>query len=486
MNKRQRLMLVLLPALLGGLGFFAYLRLDGATVPDLSAVAAAAEVAEREADGEGGEATDTTEVAGTDTPVPPGVDGGPPVDAGAPVELTQLRVVGLGADSLAPGILANGGREGGPESRFTAAGLSATFRASDDASAVERALALGGDAEDGAHLIVLPLPTFVASYERLKALDPRIVGVAAWSSGRDAFYGPSRDSLAERRRGNVRLCGPRSGPATFLSLYLLELSGTGLDAITVAENNCVSEYLSVDRGGSTEGNASRLVATTADASTLIPWVFVAPEAMVEGEAERGVLARWMKVWFEGVSTLRSDVPGGARTIAGETSADPVSLLQRLGQVEIADLAQNAAAFGLSGRDSVTIGSLFGETWRVWRTTGVLATPAPESVPLDTRVVAAAVRASSARPEAPSRSAPSFDTHVLLSHRLSAEERADVVHRIGWLAGLFPRSGIELRSSQNEGRRNAIVQEARARFGLSEERVRARRGRQDTLVVYAVQ
>lgn len=477
MKKREKAMVVILAGLLGTTGVFLGLRLS-ANEGALDRILAEDEA--DEASGEEAEDADSDPVATTDESSAAPDGGGATPDAPAEEEPTTLRVVGLGSDSLAPGILANRGRSPGEESRFSALGLHAHFRGTDDVTVVEHALALGGDDEQGAHLIVLPLPTFVAGYERLRALEPRIVGVAAWSAGRDALYAPERDVLVQRRRGEVTVCGSASSPAAFFALYLMELAGYALDDTRVGTCQGTQQWAAVDRTG--EAPSSRLVATTADASTLIPWVMVVPEAML-ADTEDTTLARFLEGWFAGVSDLRADVPAAARAVA--EGGSPVQLLQRLGQIEIADLAQNAEAFGLSGRGAVTVGALFEETWRVWRATGVLATPAPTSPPLDVRVVAAAVRVAPARPEPPSRAAASFETEPLLSLRTQGLERADLIHRTGWIAGLFPRAGIELRQSLDERRRNALVDEVRSRFGLSEDRVRAVRSRRGELRVYSV-
>ena len=101
------------------------------------------------------------------------------VDAGqrrkAPRAMNRpLRVTALGWDLLAPGVSGNGGTlEGCAESEFAAVGLEVHLAASDGIASLEGRLARGGADPDGADLAILPLPVYVAMYERLHALESR-------------------------------------------------------------------------------------------------------------------------------------------------------------------------------------------------------------------------------------------------------------------------------------------------------------------------
>jgi hypothetical protein len=100
------------------------------------------------------------------------------------------------------------------------------------------------------------------------------------------------------------------------------------------------------------------------------------------------------VWLDGTKKLASDSPTAARQIAAAPGApEPIALLKRLGQTGNASLTDNARVAGLSGRGAVTLDSLFARTWRIWRASGLLATPAPEVAPINTSVIAALVRSN---------------------------------------------------------------------------------------------
>lgn len=486
MKKRQWFVFVVLAGLLGTLGFFGYERLGG-SLPDAGDVDvgddAVVVAAEHEDENDGSDDGDGH------APESANDDSVKTNDSALEEEPTTIRVVGLGAESIAPGIIAGGGLTSTDASEFAEVSLDVRLRKVSEVSAAERALSLGGDAEDGAHLLVLPLPSFVASYERLRALDPRIIAVAGWSQGRDALYGPASDSLMQSRRSRrsspVALCADLGTPESFFALYLLELSGTAVRDVNIQER-CGSGFRAHDRSASTgnDTGSGRLIATSADASTLVPWVIIAPGSLFEAEEAREMLKGWLHGWFEGVREIREHAAESARMIATATNSDPVRILQHLGQIQVADLAQNVQAFGLSGRGALSMTALFGETWRVWREAGVLVTPAPSQSPVDSSLVALAARASAVRPTTPTLRT-SFDTPPILRVALPSE-RADLVHRVGWLADLFPRSAIEVQVPGSERQRAELHDELVARFGLAPERVRMTQHRPRQVVVYGVE
>lgn len=480
MKKRQWFVFLVLASLLGTLGFFGYKRLGG-SLPD-----ATVEVdVDTNADAEGivGEASN----AGSESESAQASTGDESAEATPPEEEhATIRVVGLGAESIAPGIIAGGGLVSTDASDFAQESLDVRLRKVSGVSAAERALSLGGDDDDGAHLLILPLPSFVASYERLRALDPRIVGVAGWSQGRDALYGPASDSLMQNRRTrrapSVALCAELGTPESFFALYLLELSGTSVGDVNIQER-CGSGFRAHDRSASGDGGGGRLIATSADASTLVPWVIIAPATVFDDDEGRERLGRWLHGWFEGVREIREHAAESARLIATATNSDPVRILQHLGQIQVADLAQNVRAFGLSGRGALSMTALFGETWRIWREAGVLVTPAPSQTPVDSSLIALAARAS-AVVSTPPAARTSFDTPPIL--RVAIPDAGELVHRVGWLADLFPRSAIEVQAPGNAGQREELHDEIVARFGLAPERLRMTQHRPRQVIVYGVE
>ena len=175
---------VLLLGMLGGFG----LLLGTRAAPDTPAPSGgegeekAADVAEGEAaddkagEGEAGDGKAADEKAA----------GGEKAGEKAPEEPKRpVRVVGLGWEVLAAGVLANDGLDPGEKSKFKEAGVETHFAAVANMGTVQKQLARGGADEKGADVALLPLPDFVASYERLRGLDPKVFFIVGWSYGRD-------------------------------------------------------------------------------------------------------------------------------------------------------------------------------------------------------------------------------------------------------------------------------------------------------------
>ncbi|RLB45452.1 MAG: hypothetical protein DRJ42_29885 [Deltaproteobacteria bacterium] len=469
---RRFIVLVILVPLLGVLGLLAGTRLTGLELPTTDATET------------GGESTEsaTTEVTadgGAASASARAQDGGAAtaVDAAAPRPRETLRVVGTGWELMVPGILANGGTTPSTEGSFGEAGLDLHLKTTRDIDRIEAALAQGGDDDEGAHIAILPLPAFVASYERLRALEPQVFFVVAWSRGRDAIFGPDTDSLRSPPRRNVVLGGRPGTSETLTSLFMLRHAGVDLERIRLLSSNSVGKhFIAVDRAiNSSAGNdGSRVLATTADASQLIPYVAIAPAGFLESDAES--VTAWTRAWLAGVTQMQSDVPGAARTVAEIDGApEPVALLRRVGQLEFVDLNHNARLLGLSGRGAVTLEALFQETWQLWRGVSTLTTPAPAAVPLSTGPVISLVLAGQSPSSSPRVAVePNFDTDPIFDRTLRVDED-ELVSELGLLAGVFERSTLEVGFRGSRARAERIINQTCDRYDLPRSRFRPLRG-----------
>ena len=310
-----------------------------------------------------------------------------PPDAG-PTKLLDrpLRVITLGWDLAAPGVLANGGLEPSPSSDFVAAGVDTRIIATDVMNVVEAALARGGADKDGADVAIVPFSQFVASYERLRALTPEAFFILGWSRGREAVIStkdalPTLNDKGEPKE--IKMIGTAGDPAAFLGLFALDAAGIPAGSVRLVASDTRPEdaaLAAIDRDAAPADAARRnILLTTADASHLVPFVAVAQHGLLE--KSKKALAVWARVWLDGTRKLASDSPTAARQIAAAPGApEPIALLKRLGQTGSATLTDNARVGGLSGRGAVTLDSLFQRTWRIWRASGLLATPAPEAAP----------------------------------------------------------------------------------------------------------
>jgi hypothetical protein len=385
-----------------------------------------------------------------------------------------LRTVALGWELLAPGVVAG-------DDAYKAAGLEAGFANATSMDEVESALAKGGGESGGADLAIVPLASYVASYEKLRALAPEVVLVVGWSRGREALFADNPRALAKPPAGAVKLAGAAGTTETFFGLVLLDLAGVPASRVELVDPDAraapAPPALRAVLRGAKQRPPGKLLATTADTPNLMPLVAVAPHGFIAEHA--GDLEAWARVWLAGVRKLQSDVPAAARKVAAQPGAPAVvALIEALGQLELASLRENAAAAGLSGRGALTLDELFRTAWRIWRDAGVLTTPPPDAAPLYPGLVAALVRADPSAAAAlprPRTAAAGGDPRpeILLAVRAPVTKdggKLDAeafVARIGFVAGVFDRLSLRISTRDGAKASQALADLARDRFGLRE-------------------
>jgi hypothetical protein len=418
----------------------------------------------------------------------------------APLMKRPLRVVSLGWELIAPGVVANGGAKPGVDSAFAKERLPVQLAAFKSMEEVEAALARGGADPLGADVAIVPLPELVASHERLRALAPRIFLVLGWSRGRDGLMARSGVSLARPpRTRQVHLVGAPGSSATFFSLYMLELAGVPLGRVRLLEGAdkkraAKAPFAAAERPLPSGFSGDRkFLVTTADATKLVPVVAVAPEGLIK-KHERA-LSTWGQVWIRGVERLQQDVPAAARQVAAlKTAPHALDLLKRLGQIDPAPLMDNARLAGLAGRSPVTLEQLFRHCWRIWRAVGLISSPAPEVAPIHVWIMASMVRTYPALVEAeptpaPGKSrkdgkAPGADTQTLLVHEPAARRwnERELAGQLALLAGVFERAALVVSVRESLARARGLVAMASSRFELPHPaRLRAEPRKQGKLV-----
>jgi hypothetical protein len=429
-----------------------------------------------------------------------GKEGSGAVPAGTPAPAPPLarpmRTIALGWEFLAPGVVANATPEAkAPEPVEKPAGsgssaekapekpaapkLEATYANAASMDEIESALAKGGSA-GGADIAIMPLSSYVASYERLRALSPELIFVVGWSRGREALYGTDARAITKLpATGAIKLAAQAAQPETFFTLFLLDLAGVSLSRVELVAKDAKTPLTAVFRR-SKEAPKGKLLVTSADMPHVMPIVAVAPHGFVQAHAAD--LEQWGRVWLSGVTKLQGDVPAGGRQVATMAGAPPVlSIIEGLGQIEFATLRENATSMGLSGRGAFTLDQAFRTTWRIWRDVGVLTTPPPEMAPLYTGIIGSLARTS---PEATAADAPRARTadagtgkrpEVLLvvkgpvakAGKLDAEA---FVNQIGFLAGVFDRLKLRVSIANDAKTAELLVGMARDRFGLRVEQL----------------
>lgn len=202
------------------------------------------------------------------------------------------------------------------------------------------------------------------------------------------------------------------------------------------------------RAKSDEKPSTNIVLSTSEASRLIPWVAVAQRSLVTSQSD--TLIAFVKAWTAGQHSLESDAAGGARTIGNLDGApEPLTLLERLGELEPVRPAENTELFALSGRGAVTLRALFDLHFRLWKDTRVLTAPAPERSPINDLIVAGIARAEPKllKTPAPSETKPKAPAtaKALLVRRVAGAKLDDdaVIEAIGTLAGIFHRSALSV-------------------------------------------
>jgi hypothetical protein len=416
----------------------------------------------------------------------------------AQVEPTQLdrpiKIIATSWELVAPGVIANGGSTPSDDSAFAEAGVQVEFSAADNMQMVREALARGGAAKSGADIAIVALPSFVASYENLRALKPRVFFSVGWSRGRESLASSQADGLTDIVEDDlVPLRGVRGEAATYFGLYLMNLAGIPLKNVELvadipdkaaddkAADKDKRSYAAISRGRSdlaTRPDGHRTLITTADAQGLVTYVAITPEGFLRRHVDD--LAAWASVWQDGRKELARDVPAAARLIAAQDKGlEALDLVDLLGAIELATIRDNARLSGLSGRPPLTLDKQFQLAWSVWRDLGVLTTPRPEAAPIANEIVAAVARSASPEDQSKttgpasrrSESAPSTRRTLLVHRHIGSHHNEDqLIRKVGTLAGVFNRSAIRVALASHKELTAKILDQAAERYQIDRERL----------------
>lgn len=424
----------------------------------------------------------------------------------------KMRVIGFGWDMIAPGLLINGGKDTKADSLFKREGLDVSFSSLESPAGLESSLARGGEHKLGADIAMMPLPTFVASYDRIKALKPRILLVVGWSKGKDGLKVPRSISLANPP-SKVRLLGLPGDPATFFSLYMFNRAGispkrTRLE-IAIKETKPRANNNSMDRfymphyfkqyqdylaklarlkarkfnmttiatTRPTEWQSlHRFIATTSDTPRLIPIVAVASESFINKHQD--ALMVWGRYWLAGINELDKDVPKAARTIATIKGApDALALIRRFGQIQAATLRENAELVGLAGRSALSLEDLFLLNWRIWRQVDVLNVNPPQEIPIATKIMTGLIgnfpSIVDSAPKATRKSKATTEKQIILTYQpsnLKADQISLVIARI---ASIFSNAELKVSTKRGLATTKQKILDAITRYDVSQsERIKA--------------
>lgn len=448
--------------------------------------------------GDGGAAVDLT-----------GPEGGAAVDA-APAKPTErpLRVAALGWELVAPGAALSG-----PDGKATVAGQALELAPETTLEAVEARLARGGNDPVGADVAVLPLPAFVVAYDRLRALDPRAFVVVGFSRGREEVHAaagallkppPAADEVklvafapATAADATAKAAGSES--ATMLGLFALDLLGVQPARIRViapgAEAAKTAPFAAIVRGAADE---RKLAFSSADASRFVPIVMIAPkESLDKNEPKLRELAR---VWLDGVDRSRKDASNVSRRLANKEALplaagvggapEAIALLDRLGQIEPANLAMQRTLIGAAAKGTATLETIAQRTWLLARAGGLTTSAAPSPLPIDERIATAIGPTPVLTPShgatdsgAPGASdaggasaLPAGSVPLLVYRAVDAGADASAVTtQIGFLSGVFDRAAFRITAKGGDKAAKAIAASVREKYDLPSSRVTTANG-----------
>lgn len=377
-------------------------------------------------------------------------DAAPASEAAAPAPPAEkpIRVAALGWELVAAGVdMKSPPVELAPETAL---------------DAVEARLARGGNDSQGADIALVPLPAFVASYERLRALEPKVFLVVGFSRGREEVHAnagallkppPGADEVKLVALGpstsgdaNMRLAGSES--ATVLGLFALDLLGVAPARLRMvpagSEAAKAAQFSAINRGASDE---RKLALSSSDASRFIPIVAIAPKAILESRGK--ALDDWSKAWLDGLARAGKDAPGVARRLATKDNVtfaagvggapEALHLVERLGQIEAA-------------KPTVPIDALMQRTWQLARAGGLTTTAAPDPLPIDPRAVTTSAKTPSAGDGDAGAFAPVPAGATALVVYRAVDTAADanaVAAQIGFLSGVFERAVFKISAKGGE-------------------------------------
>ncbi|MBX3230037.1 MAG: hypothetical protein KIT84_25615 [Labilithrix sp.] len=373
-----------------------------------------------------------------------------------------LRVATLGWELAAPG-----------------AGIPALELAPEsELSAIEARLARGGGDPQGAEVAVLPLPSFVASYERLRALEPRVFLVVGFSRGREQVHAnPGALLRVPPGADEVKLVRGNTESATVLALFAVDLLGVAPSRLRLVGAETPEGKAAAFAGVGTT-DPRKLAFSTVDASHFVPIVAFAPKAVID--AREDVLRSFAKGWLEGQGKVAADVPGVARKLAAKDPSfvlgagvggapEALVLVERLGLLERTTLEDETSILGPLAKAPANLDALMTKTWQLARGGGLTTTAAPEPLPIDARVITGFAPAPKTETPAPP---PEEDAGAaafgplpagavpLVLYRATAGDADAVATQLRFLSGVFDRAYFKVTAKGGEKAAKAIAEAAR--------------------------
>jgi hypothetical protein len=417
------------------------------------------------------------------------------VDAAVPSkpEPRGLRIATLGWELAVAGVaLENGPKtELAPETSL---------------DAVETRLGNGGENAAGADIAIVPLPTFVQTYERLKTLDLRAFAVVGFSKGREELHAapgalvkaPAGGdevkvvALAPSTAGDATARAGGSESATALGLFALDLLGvqpSRLRFVAPGAPEAKSAILAAIVRGANDDR--KLVMSTDDASRFIPFVAIAPKGQLDAKTDQ--YQAFAKAWLEAMGKVAKDGGAAAQKLASKSGValaagvggapEALVVIERLGRIEATPIDKQQVFIGPAAKSPVTLATLLQRMWQLERASGIVSSATPDPLPIDARVATAIAPAPAEKQHGDSGDAdagtfgpiPAGAT-TLVVYRAPLDSTADsVASQIAFLSGVFERASFRVTAKGGEKAARGIAAAARDKHDVSEKRLATANG-----------
>ena len=255
---------------------------------------------------------------------------------------------------FAAGLLENGGLGPGKSDFSLRHGIKIRFTMLEDPAQCMEALA-----SRDVDIAWMTADTLALLYRRHSGSSPVAFFHYGWSRGEHAVAADATIGKIADFKGKTIACAENS-PCHFFALYLLSTAGvkpsqvrwrftlTNEDAAYLFARKrahvCVGTYPSLHRAASRR--KAGLLLSSADASFLIPGVFVTREAFLVRNREG--LAAFIAGWLEGREAARQNPQQAMRILSSAAGFSPEEASGSLRLVRQAGLADNRSFFGLTG------------------------------------------------------------------------------------------------------------------------------------------
>ena len=303
-----------------------------------------------------------------------------------------------------PGIIANGGLEGGAASSIYKSkyNLDVEFVLLEDPSA-KLAAFRKGDVD----VMWDTVDSWAREASMLAEGDQKAKAIIMqdWSRGGDGIVSLASIKSIEDLKGK-RIATTQFTPSHFLLLYLLNQSGLSPDDKAALEKKIVFtqdapaaaamfKAKEVDAAVTWEpdlsgavtarGDDAHVLVSTTAASNIVADVLVARQETIDEGPES--LRDFVHGWYDGIDAMKTDPAAGHALVGRALKLDEETVSGMLSGLKLTPFADNAQFFGLAGSHA-HFEALFNTAFVIWRKKGIITRAVDAKDYVDTRFIAA--------------------------------------------------------------------------------------------------